>query len=168
MLPLILPLALARVCCSLSAPLAPLTAPVHTRRVLMPLFIAAAQQLQSCYLQDMRRVLRSGQMSVWQRRKEERYLRPYPGRDAGRLGTAPLSHKPVLSATLDLWAAAIGHPGPPCSPLCAPRTAAGAVSAANSAGRQRLVSWPRWATTGLGEESRDSREENRKNRWMAG
>lgn len=155
MLPLILPLALACMCCSLSALLAPLTTPVHNRRILMPLFIPAAQQLQSFYLQDMCRVRRSGQMSVWQRSKEERYLPPHPGRDVGRLGTAPLSHKPVLSAMLDLWAAALSHPSPPCSPLCAPRTAAGAVNAANSAGRLRLVSWPRWAMTGLGEESRE-------------
>ena len=75
-------------CSSLSTLLAQLTSPVYTRRSLMPPLLLVSQHLQSFFLQDTHRVLRSGQMSVWGN-AEVRYLPLGPRRDAGRLGTAP-------------------------------------------------------------------------------
>lgn len=56
----------------------------------MPLLLLVSQQLQSFYLQDMRRAPSSGQMSVWQRGNEVRSLPPSPRIDRGRLGTSAL------------------------------------------------------------------------------
>lgn len=120
MLPLTLPLAFARMCSSLSAPLAQLTSPVYTRRILAPSLILVSQKLQSFYLQDMRRVLTSGQTSVWQRGNEKVRCLP-PVLEEKREGLALLppcedSQTVVLNAMLDLLASAINHPCPPCFP----------------------------------------------------
>lgn len=57
----------------------------------MPSLALVSQQLQSFYLQAMRRVLSSGQTSVWQRGNEEvRYLPLVLEEMRERLGTAPV------------------------------------------------------------------------------